>query len=94
MSNQNQMIYRLSAYIDALRSTKVDGKLFADLEAQRAHFRRKALEEIPADLLNWSEVTRQAGMTRTRWQDIVRGKIKATADDLAAIRDVLRANFR
>ena len=86
-------IYRLKAYIDAMRSTKVDGNLFADLNAQRAHFRKKAMEEIPSDLLNWSEVTRRAGMTRSRWADIQRGKTPPTADDLAAICHVLELHF-
>jgi len=90
---KNTALYYLSSYITALRSTKVDGKLFADLPTQQAFFRKKALESIPSDLINWSEVTRQAGMDRTRWQDIRRGKVKATADDLQAVHDVLAKHF-
>tara|TARA_E500000318_G_scaffold96685_1_gene97170 strand:- start:295 stop:585 length:291 start_codon:yes stop_codon:yes gene_type:complete len=86
-------IYYLRAYIEVMRSAKVDGKLFADLEEQRAYFRKKSLEVIPFELLNGSEVARQAGMTRTRLQDIQRGKTKATADDLASILHVLDRHF-
>jgi len=83
----------LASYIDAMRSTKLDGKLFATLAEQEAFFRGKSMNLIPWAILNQSELARQSGLSRARIQDIQRGKTKATADDLSSVLIVLHQHF-
>jgi len=83
--------YYLTSYIAALESDTLDGKLFADLGAQRAFFHTKCMQQIDWDIINRAELARRTQIEPTKLQDIMRGKAKAEPREFRAIQKTLEA---